>query len=88
MVFKKGQIGRLKILKEINLWRRDEKGNLIRPEARILKPGEVFRVYRYDKRHGGQYDVGDNHWVTKIDEHIKYETPSKDLLAKAAEVYK
>ena len=44
----------------------------------------LFSQYDLDNE---TYDVGDNHWVTKIDEHIKYETPSKDFLAKAVEVY-
>lgn len=84
--FKKGQIGRVSILKPINLWTDDSTGNL--KMVRILKPGDQYRVYGFREKHGGQYDVGGGHWVTKMDGHIKYETPSKALLAKAAKVYK
>jgi N-acetylmuramoyl-L-alanine amidase len=83
--FKKGQIGRLTIIKPINLWA-DSSGTL--QMARILKPGDQYRVYGYREAHGGQYDVGGGHWVTKMDGYIKYETPSKALLAKAEEYYK
>jgi hypothetical protein len=76
---KKRQIGRITIIKPINLWKRDEIGNLIKPEDRILQPGEVYRVYGYDEQHGGQYNVG-GLYVTKMDGYIKYETPSKALL--------
>ncbi|WP_416729191.1 hypothetical protein [Fictibacillus sp. JL2B1089] len=75
---KPGQIGRLKILKKINLWKRDSKGRL--KCARVLKPGESYRVYGYDKKHGGQYNVGGDHWVTNMKGYVKYETPSKAKL--------
>lgn len=83
---KREQIGRIRILKRINLWKRDSNDQLV--FVRILQPGEVYRVYGYDDLYFGQYDVGDNHWVTKIDGYIKYETPSKALLKKANEYYK
>ncbi|WNS76953.1 N-acetylmuramoyl-L-alanine amidase [Bacillus sp. DTU_2020_1000418_1_SI_GHA_SEK_038] len=85
LVFKKGQIGRIKILKRINLWRRDENKKLI--FSRILNPGEVYPVYGFDNLYGGQYNVGDNHWITNIDGYIKYETPSKSFLANAVKFY-
>lgn len=72
-----GQIGRITILKPINLWRRvGDKLEL----NRILEVGERFRVYKYDEQHGGQYGVGAGLWITKMDGYIKYETPSKKLL--------
>lgn len=75
MEFKKGQIGRITILREINLWSRESNGKL--KEIRVLKVGEVYRVYAYDdERFGGQYDLGANNWVTKMDGYIRYETPS------------
>lgn len=67
------QIGRLTILKPINLWDRDLK------EIRVLKPGEVFRVYGYTAEHGGQYNIGGT-YVTNMKGYVKYETPSKSLL--------
>lgn len=76
MELKKGQIGRLTILKPINLWKRT--GDKLE-EVRVLQPGEVYRVYGYDEQHGGQYNVGGT-FVTKIDGYIKYETPSKSIL--------
>ncbi|TCJ05034.1 N-acetylmuramoyl-L-alanine amidase [Cytobacillus praedii] len=84
--FKKGQIGRVTILKPINLWTEDEEGKL--QMVRILQPDDQFRVYGFREKHGGQYDVGGGHWVTKMDGYIRYETPSKALLAQSAEVYK
>ena len=39
--FKKGQIGKVTILKPINLWK-DVNGKLV--EARVLQPGEEYRV--------------------------------------------
>lgn len=80
MELRKGQIGRLTILKPINLWKdnKDDKLEMVR----ILNPPEVYRVYGYRDKHQGQYDVGAGQWVTKMDGYIKYETPSKTLLEK------
>lgn len=39
-------------------------------------------MYRYWKDYGGQYNVGGGMWITKMPEHVKYETPSKVMLAK------
>jgi N-acetylmuramoyl-L-alanine amidase len=83
--FKKGQIGKVTILKPINLWKDGANGEL--EMVRILQPQEEYRVYGYRELYGGQYDVGGGCWVTKIPTHIKYETPSKALLAKAKELY-
>lgn len=79
---KSGQIGKVTILKRINLWQDSphESGKL--QMVRILNPGEEYRVYRYRDDHGGQYNVGGGMWVTKMDGFIKYETPSKVMLAK------
>jgi hypothetical protein len=83
MLMKKGQIGRLTILKRINLWK-DEDGKL--EMVRVLEPDECYRVYGYRDKYGGQYDVGANHWVTKMDGYIKYETPSKQKLDELAKL--
>ena len=77
---KPSQIGKVTILKRINLWQDGPDGKL--QMVRILNPGEEYRVYRYRDNHGGQYNVGGGMWVTKMPEHVKYETPSKALLAK------
>ena len=45
-------------------------------------------MYDYREAHGGQYNVGDSHYITKMPTHIKYETPSKKLLADAEMLYK
>lgn len=84
-IFKKGQIGKVTILKPINLWK-DVNGKLVM--VRVLKPTEEYRVYSYREAHGGQYNVGENHWITKMPTHIKYETPSKQLLKEAEAYYK
>jgi DNA repair exonuclease SbcCD ATPase subunit len=78
---KDGQIGRIKILKPINLWKRDAQGKL--QFVRVLKPGEVFRVYGYDNKYGGQYNVGSGYWITNMKGYVQYETPSKEKLREA-----
>ncbi|SES44680.1 Ig-like domain-containing protein [Psychrobacillus sp. OK032] len=75
---KKGQIGLVTITKKINLWKRD--GDKLVFE-RVLNPGEVYRVYRYDSKYGGQYGVGGNLFITNIKGYVKYQTPSKAVLA-------
>lgn len=84
-ILRKGQIGRIKVLKPINLWKRDEEGKLI--YVRTLETGEQYRVYGYDEQYKGQYNVGSNHWITKMPGYVLYETPSKALLEKAKEFY-
>jgi 2',3'-cyclic-nucleotide 2'-phosphodiesterase/3'-nucleotidase len=75
---KKGQIGRLTIQKPINLWKRTADGQL--KFVRVLKPGEVHRVYRFDHKFGGQYEVEGGYFITNIKTYVKYETPSKHKL--------
>ncbi|MFF2755265.1 Ig-like domain-containing protein [Psychrobacillus sp. NPDC058041] len=75
---KKGQIGLVTITKRINLWKRE--GDKLVFE-RVLNPGEVYRVYRYDSKYGGQYGVGGSLYITNIKGYVKYETPSKAVLA-------
>ncbi|EIJ80393.1 5'-Nucleotidase domain protein [Bacillus methanolicus PB1] len=77
---KKGQIGRITVQKPINLWKRDKDHRL--QFVRILKPFEQYRVYTYDQQNGGQYGLGAGYSVTKMPTHIKYKTPSKQLLDK------
>lgn len=74
MELKIGQIGKVTITKKINLWKR-EGGTL--KMVRVLKPGEVYRVYGYDNKYGGQYAVGANHYITNINGYVSYKTPSK-----------
>ena len=82
MLLKKGQTGRLVIEKPINLWKRAD-GEL--QFVRVLKPGEVYRVYRFDQEYGGQYGLGDGYYVTKINDYVIYQTPSKEKLQQAAQ---
>ncbi|MBB3906036.1 MULTISPECIES: M23 family metallopeptidase [Anoxybacillaceae] len=84
-LMKKGQIGRITVLKPINLWKRDANDKLT--FVRVLNPGEVYRVYGYDDLYGGQYNVGSDHWITKMDGYIKYETPSKWRLDELKRIY-
>ncbi|MER2079833.1 hypothetical protein [Psychrobacillus psychrotolerans] len=53
---KPGQIGKVTILKRINLWQDGPNGKL--QMVRVLNPGEEYRVYRYSEDHEGQYNVG------------------------------
>lgn len=75
---KKGQIGLVTITKRINLWKREGDKLVF---VRVLKPGEVYRVYQYDSKYGGQYGVGSSLYITNIKGYVKYETPSKAVLA-------
>ena len=75
MELKKGQSGRLTVTKPINLWKRTESGLEF---IRVLKPGERYRVYRYDPLYGGQYGLGAGLFVTNMKGYIRYETPSRD----------
>lgn len=76
---KKGQIGKVNVLKPINLWKRDANNKL--SFVRILKPGESYRVYSYDSLHGGQYGLGAGLYITNMKGYIQYKTPSKAKLA-------
>jgi Peptidase family M23 len=76
--FKRNQKGLLTIDKSIVLWERNSNDDI--SYVRTLEPGEQYRVYGYDDKHGGQYNVGDGQWVTNMPDHITYETPSKDFL--------
>lgn len=67
----RGEIGHIKILKPINLWQRDENGKL--QYSRVLRPGEVYRVYNTDDKYGGQFGVGGNHWITNMKGYVSYE---------------
>lgn len=77
LLMKKGQIGKLEIVKPINLWKRN--GDKLE-FVRVLNPGEQYRVYKYDDKFSGQYGLGDNHYVTKIEGFVSYKTPSKGKL--------
>lgn len=64
--------------KKINLWKREGDKLVFQ---RILNPGEVYRVYRYDRKYGGQYGVGGDLFITNISGYVKYQTPSKAILS-------
>ena len=85
MIIKESQIGRVTILKPINLWKRDGDKLIF---VRILQVGDVYRVYNKDNKHGGQFDLGANCWLTDMDGYVKYETPSKSKLKEVEEYYK
>ncbi len=77
LLMKKGQIGKVDIVKPINLWKRN--GDKLE-FVRVLNPGEQYRVYKYDNKFGGQYDLGDDHYVTNMEGYVNYKTPSKAKL--------
>ena len=62
--------GKLIINKPIKLWTR-KNGKL--EYVRGLNQGEVYKVYGYDDKYGGQYNVGNNHWVTNMAGYIKFQ---------------
>ncbi|MDE3840988.1 hypothetical protein C0966_17125 (plasmid) [Bacillus methanolicus] len=75
---KPGQIGKIDVVKPINLWKRDDNKLTF---VRILYPGESYRVYSYDSKFGGQYGLGGGYYITNMKGFIKYKTPSKAKLA-------
>ena len=77
LLMKNGQIGKITVKKPINLWKR-EGGKLV--FERILKPGEQYRVYRYDNKFGGQYGLGGGYYITNMKGYVEYKTPSKAKL--------
>ncbi|MBS4190218.1 phosphodiester glycosidase family protein [Bacillus sp. FJAT-49705] len=80
----KGQVGKIKVIKPINLWKRE--GNKL-VFTRVLKPGEQYRVYRYDNLYGGQYGLGGGYYITKMEGYVDYRTPSKKKLAELEAAY-
>lgn len=76
-----GQVGKIKVIKPINLWKRTSDGLVF---ERVLKKGEQYRVYRYDNLYGGQYGLGGNMYITKIAGYVEYKTPSKAKLQELA----
>jgi lysophospholipase L1-like esterase len=76
-VLKKGQIGKLDIVKPINLWKKVDNKLVF---VRVLNPGESYRIYNFESEFGGQYGVGGGHFVTKLSTHVTYKTPSKAKL--------
>ncbi|MFO1442788.1 phage tail tape measure protein [Bacillus sp. Bva_UNVM-123] len=62
--------GKITIVKPINLWKRERNSDKLE-FVKVLKAGEEYKVYGYDDKFGGQYDVGGNHWITNMPEHIK-----------------
>jgi exopolysaccharide biosynthesis protein len=74
----KGQVGRVEIVKPINLWKRDSSNKLV--IVRVLKKGERYRVYSYSSMYGGQYGVGGSYYVTNIKGYVQYQTPPRSKL--------
>jgi TP901 family phage tail tape measure protein len=62
--------GKVKVTKAINLWKRN--GDSLEM-VRILKPGEEYKVYGYDEKYGGQYNVGAGYYITNMPDHVKYQ---------------
>ncbi|MED3574215.1 excalibur calcium-binding domain-containing protein [Cytobacillus praedii] len=75
---KKGQIGKVTILTNVNATKINE--NTLTQDKR-LKKGEEYRIYSYRVVTGiGYYGLGGGLFVQKSD-FVKYETPSKAKLA-------
>lgn len=72
-----GQVGKIKVIKPINLWKRTDAGLVF---ERVLKKGEQYRVYRYDNLYGGQYGLGGGMYITNMAGYVEYKTPSKAKL--------
>jgi len=74
---KKGQIGRLTILKDTPLYKVSGETKTF---SRTLKKGEFYRIYAFKP---GMLSVGGGYYVTR-DAKVSYETPSKTKLAAVA----
>lgn len=74
----KGQIGKVTILQNSQLWK-FSKDNKSLVEVRKLNKGEEYRVYSYKNDFGGLYGVGGEAFIKKSSS-VKYETPSKAKL--------
>ncbi|WP_313891102.1 peptidoglycan recognition family protein [Psychrobacillus sp.] len=79
---KPGQKGKITVLQDINVWEDSPHASGEIVHTRTLKAGGEFRVYNFREEHGGQYYLGAGEWVTKMPDHILYETPSKAMLEK------
>ncbi|MFE8701773.1 serine aminopeptidase domain-containing protein [Cytobacillus sp. FJAT-54145] len=77
ILVKPGQIGRVTITKPINLWTRDKENKLV--YVRTLQPNEVYRVYGFSSKYGGQFNLGANHWVTDMDGYVTFEEVPEEL---------
>lgn len=74
---KVGQIGRLTVLKNTDLYKLDGSKESF---SRTLKAGETYRIYAFKP---GKLSVGGGYFVDR-DTKVKYETPSKAKLAQVA----
>jgi hypothetical protein len=75
----KGQIGKVKILKQTDIYKRTSSGELV--YERTLQPGQQYRVYQYRSDEGGIYGLGGSLFVKRNTEFVDYRTPSKAKLA-------
>lgn len=81
---KKGQIGKVMILKETPLYKIDSDGSL--SELRKLAKGDEFRVYSYQAKNGGLFGVGGGGFIQQNVTAVKYETPSKTKLEELSRI--
>lgn len=70
MELKKGQIGKVTILKQTELYQLNGTEKTI---LKKLKPGEVYRIYQFLP---GKLGLGGGKFIDR-DNRIKYQTPSK-----------
>jgi hypothetical protein len=75
----KGQIGKLKVVKATQIYKRTDSGKL--EFERTLQPGQQFRVYQFRSEQGGLYGLGGSLFVKRSTDTIDYRTPSKSKLA-------
>jgi len=75
-----GQKGKITIVSATSLVKLESDGSLT--VVRELKKGEEFRVYSYKNINNGLYGLGGGSYVQKNNTKVKYETPSKAMLAK------
>lgn len=80
---KLGQVGKVTVLGDTNLYHLSDNGQVL-TKVRTLKKGEEFRVYSVRDltvdNYAAYYAVGGNNYI-KTNGNVKYETPSKSKLA-------
>lgn len=89
----KGQTGVVQVLKPIMIYRGRPGSSQLAP-YRQAKPGESLKTFGYRSTHGGQYDLGNNLYITNKSGYIRFiklktgsqypEIPEDDVAVKTA----
>ncbi|WP_416731378.1 N-acetylmuramoyl-L-alanine amidase family protein [Fictibacillus sp. JL2B1089] len=78
----KGQIGRLHILKDINLYDANKKF------IKVLPKSCIFRVYGVNEGNNYKYEVGGGCTVSNVSGYVQFNKADDDLIAANEQIYK